>query len=67
MMMHNDLLLTLAYERQNELIAEADRTRLLTSARAARKARRAAKARAARAHPTGNLASCDPSVAAPAR
>ena len=33
MMIHPELLLTLAYDRQHELIAEADRARILKSAR----------------------------------
>ncbi|AGZ45090.1 hypothetical protein [Actinoplanes friuliensis] len=67
MFMHPDLLLVLANDRRRELIAEADRGRLLTIARAARAARRARKATAVRGHPTGTLASCEPSVAVPAR
>ncbi|MBL7252688.1 hypothetical protein [Paractinoplanes lichenicola] len=67
MMIHPDLMLTLANEHHRELIAERDRERLLTSARAARKARRAAKNLAARGRPTGSLSAYDPSVAAPAR
>lgn len=64
MLMHHDLLLTLANDRHRELIAEADRGRLLASARLARRAR---KASAARGQPTGTLASCEPSAAVPAR
>ena len=64
MLMHHDLLLALANDRHRELIAEADRERLLTIARRARRAR---KAPAVRGHPTGILASCEPSVAVPAR
>jgi hypothetical protein len=64
MMTHPDILLTLANARRRELIAEADRARLLTSARRARLAR---KASAVRGQPTGTLASCEPSVAVPAR
>lgn len=67
MLMHPDLMLTLAHDRQRELIAEADRERLLTSARVARGARRARKAPGVRGQPTGTLASCEPSVAVPAR
>ncbi|GIF23953.1 hypothetical protein BJ973_004566 [Actinoplanes tereljensis] len=64
MLMHSDLMLVLANERHRELIAEADRRRLLTSARERRRAR---KSPAARGRPTGNLAPCEPSVAVPAR
>jgi hypothetical protein len=62
--MHQDLLLALAHDRHRQLVAEADRSRLLAIARAARRAR---KARAVRGQPTGTLASCEPSVAVPAR
>ncbi len=64
MMIHPDLMLTLANDRHRELMAESDRQRLLSSARAARRAR---KATVVRGQPTGNLASCEPSVAVPAR
>ena len=66
MWMHPEMLLALANERQRELIAEADRSRLLTSARLTRRARRAGKASAVRGQPTGTLASCEPSAAVPA-
>ncbi|GIM90407.1 hypothetical protein [Paractinoplanes toevensis] len=64
MLMHADLMLVLANERHRELIAEADRRRVLTSAREARRAR---KVPAVRGQPTGSLAPCEPSVAVPAR
>ena len=64
MLMHPDLMLILANDRHRELIAEADRERLLTIARVARRAR---KAPAVRGQPTGTLASCEPSAAVPAR
>jgi hypothetical protein len=64
MLIHPDLMLTLANDRHRELIAEADRQRLLTSARRARRAR---KAQAVRGQPTGTLASCEPIAAVPAR
>jgi len=64
MWMHPDLLLSLANDRHRELVAESDRERLLTIARAARRARKTA---AARGRPTGTLASCEPSAAVPAR
>jgi hypothetical protein len=67
MLMHPELLLTLANDRRRELIAEADRERLLTSARAARGVRRSKKYPAVRGRPTGTLASCEPSAAVPAR
>ncbi|GAA2631407.1 hypothetical protein [Paractinoplanes durhamensis] len=64
MLIHSDLMLTLANDRHRELIAEADRRRLLASARDARKAR---KAPAVRGRPAGNLASCETSAVVPAR
>ena len=64
MLMHPDLMLTLANDRHRELIAEADRERLLTIAHVARRAR---KAPTVRGQPTGTLASCEPSAAVPAR
>ena len=64
MWMHPDLLLSLANDRHRELVADSERQRLLTIARAARRTRKAA---AARGRPTGTLASCEPSVAVPAR
>ncbi|MGN9907012.1 hypothetical protein ACTMTJ_05575 [Phytohabitans sp. LJ34] len=41
MLMHPDLILAQANDRQRELIAEADRERLLAVARLARRGRRA--------------------------
>jgi hypothetical protein len=64
MLMHPDLLLAQAKDRRRELIAEADRERLLTIAF---RARRSKKAAAVRGQPTGTLASCEPSAAVPAR
>jgi hypothetical protein len=64
MLMHPDMMITLANDRHRELIAEADRSRLLTSGRRIRQAR---KASAARGQPTGTLASCERSAAVPAR
>jgi hypothetical protein len=66
MLIHPDLLMVLTNEHQRELIADADRGRLLTTARRARRSRRAGKA-PVRGQPTGTLASCEPSVAVPAR
>ena len=63
-MMHPEIMLALANDRQRELIAEADRARLLASARQARRAR---KALAARPRRTGTLTSCEPSAVVPAR
>jgi hypothetical protein len=67
MLMHPDVMLFLANDHQRELIAEADRWRLLSSARHARRARRERKISAVRGQPTGTLASCEPSAAVPAR
>jgi hypothetical protein len=64
MLMHPDLFLTLANDRHRMLVADADKERLLTIARAARRARKTA---AARGRPTGTLASCEPSAVVPAR
>jgi hypothetical protein len=67
MLIHPDMLLVLANDRHRELIAEADRRRLLSSARVTRRARRARKASAVRGQPTSTLASCEPSAVVPAR
>lgn len=64
MMLHPELLYSLARDRQRELIAEADQARLLRSARRARKAR---KGDAVRGQPTGSLTSCEASAAVPVR
>ena len=64
MMIHPDMMLTMANDRHRELVAEAEQGRLLSSARRARRARKAA---VARGRPTGTLASCEPSAAVPAR
>jgi hypothetical protein len=64
MLMHPDLMLALVNDRHRELIAEADRGRLLASARVTRRAR---KTSTVRGQPTGTLASCEPSAAVPAR
>ncbi|MFF5081248.1 hypothetical protein ACFY36_29725 [Actinoplanes sp. NPDC000266] len=55
MLIHPDLMLTLAHEHHRELIAETDRRRLLTSARLARAARKASKKRAVRGQPATTL------------
>ncbi len=67
MMMHPDLMLTLANERHRDLIAEAEKERLLAGARRARQARRGRKAEAVRGQPTGTLATCESSAAVPVR
>lgn len=64
MLNHPDLLLSLARDRQRELVAEADRARLLSVARAARRGR---KMPAVRRRAGGTLAACDPSAVVPAR
>ncbi|GAA4446387.1 hypothetical protein [Phytohabitans houttuyneae] len=51
MMMHPDLVLAQAHDRQRELIAEADRERLLATARRARRARRARQEAPVRGQP----------------
>jgi hypothetical protein len=69
--MHPDLIWSQAKYRQQELIAQADRHRLLTAARRARRARGGKDdpdgAAVARGRPAGNLASCPPRAAAPAQ
>ena len=64
MWMHPDLLLVLADDRHRDLIAEADRGRLLTIARRARRSR---KSPIVRGQPAGTLRPCEPSAAVPAR
>jgi hypothetical protein len=64
MLMHPEMMLALANDRHRELVAEADRARLLASARQVRRARKALDVRRQR---TGTLASCEPSVVVPAR
>jgi hypothetical protein len=67
MMMHPLVMLTMVNDHHRELIDESDRRYLLTSAREARRARRSKKTAGVRGQPTGNLASCEPSAAVPAR
>ena len=64
MLMHRDLMLDLVNERHRQMIAEADRGRLL---KIAREARRTRKAPPVRGRPAGTLASCEPSAVVPAR
>jgi hypothetical protein len=64
MLMHPEMLLVMANDHHRELIAEADRSRLLSRARRARQDRRTT---AVRAQSTGTLASCEPSAVVPAR
>jgi hypothetical protein len=71
MFMHPDLIWSQAKHRQQELIAQADRHRLLTAARRARRARGGNNdpdgSAVARGRPAGNLDTCPPRAAAPAR
>jgi len=67
MFMHPDQFLTQADARHRELVAEAGRARLVASVRKALRARRARQAVPVRGQPAGTLASCEPSVAVPAR
>jgi hypothetical protein len=73
-----DFLMILANDHRRELIAEADRHRLLTAARRARRSRadeahaaqaspEREKSRVARGQPAGTLTACGPHAAAPAR
>jgi hypothetical protein len=64
MLMHPEMMLSLAGDRHRELVAEAERAHLLAGARLARRER---KALAARRRSTGTLASCEPSAVVPAR
>jgi len=64
MLLHRDLMLDLVNDRHREMIAEAERSRLLTIAHEARRAR---KVPAVRGQPAGTLASCERSAAVPAR
>ena len=64
-MMNNPyLMMSLAHDRERELVAKADQARLLSGARRAGKAR---KARAVRGQPAGTLASCGPTAVVQAR
>jgi hypothetical protein len=58
-----DLLLSEFHKRQRELVAEADRYRLLAAVRRARRALRPTQ----RGRPDGTLITCAPRAAAPAR
>jgi hypothetical protein len=62
MLTHPDLMLAQVHHRQSELIAKAERSRLLAAARRGR--RRAAEVSD---RPDGTLAACEPRVAAPAQ
>jgi hypothetical protein len=67
MFLHPDLALAQFHARERELIAEADRHRLLSAARRRRGGHREARVRArpaARGRPEATLAPCEPSVAA---
>jgi hypothetical protein len=66
---HPDVLLAQFHDRQRELIAEADRQRLLATVRRHnRQGVTAADASpAARGRPDGRLAECGPRAAAPAQ
>ena len=69
MFTHPDLMLAQAREHQRELIATADRYRLLASVRRHRKGGRGADAEArpaVRGRPEGTLAGCGAPVVAPA-
>jgi hypothetical protein len=61
MFTHPDLMLHLAHDRSREMIAEADRERLLAGARLASRGRKA------RGRPAATPASREPTVVAPAR
>ncbi|MEV4345914.1 hypothetical protein AB0J83_15720 [Actinoplanes sp. NPDC049596] len=56
MLIHSDLMLTLANDHHRDLLAETDHRRLLTSARLARAARKASKKRPVRGRPVTGLA-----------
>jgi hypothetical protein len=61
MFAHPEVMLRLAHDRNREMIAEADRERLLSAVRQARRGRKA------RGRPAGTLASCEPTAVVPAR
>jgi len=70
MLLHPELMLAHFHAHERELIAEADRHRLLSAARRrfnAGAGRRAGKDPAARGRPDATLSPCVPHVAAPAR
>ncbi|GIF16329.1 hypothetical protein [Actinoplanes teichomyceticus] len=67
MVMHPELMLGLAHDRHRDLVAEAQRARLLAAARLSRRSRRAGQGSAVRGQPTGTLTSCEPVAVAPAR
>jgi len=70
MLLHPDLMLANFHANERELIARADRERLLSAARRrrhARAGRHAAKDPVARGRPEATLAPCVPHAAAPAR
>ncbi|MFC4068258.1 hypothetical protein [Actinoplanes subglobosus] len=56
-----EFMLDLAHDRSREMIADADRERLLSSARLTRRGRKA------RGRPAGTLSSCETAVVVPAR
>ncbi|BEL04635.1 hypothetical protein Q0Z83_028260 [Actinoplanes sichuanensis] len=56
-----ELMLNLAHDRNREMIAEADRERLLSSARLLRRGRKA------RGRLAGTLSPCEPTAVVPAR
>jgi hypothetical protein len=62
MLTHPDLMMAQMHHRQTELIAEAERSRVLATARRSRR-----RAPQVRGRPDGTLAACEPPVAAPAR
>jgi hypothetical protein len=68
MLMHPDVMLTLAHDRHRELVAEAERERLLAGARRGRRTRRdEVRGRPAARPAAGTVSPCEPSVAVPAR
>jgi hypothetical protein len=72
MLTHPDLMMAQMHLRQNELVAEAECSRLLAAARRSRRRARAGNpdgeiAPAVRGRSDGTLAACEPRVAAPAR
>ncbi|BBH70156.1 hypothetical protein ACTI_68410 [Actinoplanes sp. OR16] len=68
MLMHPEIMMSLANDRHRELVAEADRGRLLRSARRVLAARREpVRGQPATATATGTLAPCESTAVAPAR
>ncbi|MEU4693880.1 hypothetical protein [Actinoplanes sp. NPDC023714] len=68
MLMHPEIMMSLVHDRHRELVAEADRGRLLRSARRfLRAGREPVRGHPAGAKAAGTLAPCESTAVAPAR